>query len=64
MSTEEMAQAVTRTAGRAQLEASGNMSLPRLREVAQTGVDFISIGAITHSAPALDLSLLLTPVMP
>jgi nicotinate-nucleotide pyrophosphorylase (carboxylating) len=64
MSTDQMAQAVTRTAGRATLEASGNMSLPRLREVAQTGVDFISIGAITHSAPALDLSLLLTTVKP
>jgi nicotinate-nucleotide pyrophosphorylase (carboxylating) len=41
------------------LEASGNMSLDRVREVAGTGVDFISIGALTHSAPALDLSLLI-----
>jgi nicotinate-nucleotide pyrophosphorylase (carboxylating) len=40
------------------LEASGNMSLERVREVAETGVDFISVGAITHSAAALDLSLL------
>jgi nicotinate-nucleotide pyrophosphorylase (carboxylating) len=39
------------------LEASGNMSLERVREVALTGVDFISVGAITHSAPAFDLSL-------
>lgn len=39
------------------LEASGNMTLERVREVAGTGVDFISVGAITHSAPALDLSM-------
>jgi nicotinate-nucleotide pyrophosphorylase (carboxylating) len=44
---------------RPQVEASGNMSLGRVREVAQAGVDFISIGALTHSAPALDLSLLI-----
>jgi nicotinate-nucleotide pyrophosphorylase (carboxylating) len=41
------------------VEASGNMTLERVREVAATGVDFISIGALTHSAPALDLSLLI-----
>ena len=40
-----------------EIEASGNMTLERVREVAATGVDFISVGAITHSAPALDLSL-------
>ncbi len=40
------------------LEASGNMTLDRVRAVAETGVDFISVGALTHSAPALDLSLL------
>ena len=51
--------AVERTAGRAWLEASGGVTLDALREIAQTGVDFISIGALTHSAPALDLSLLL-----
>jgi len=42
------------------LEASGNMSVERLPEVAATGVDFISMGALTHSAPSADLSLLLT----
>lgn len=42
-----------------QLEASGNMTLDRVRAVAETGVDFISVGALTHSAPALDLSLLI-----
>ncbi|MBR9988733.1 MAG: carboxylating nicotinate-nucleotide diphosphorylase [Gemmatimonadetes bacterium] len=41
------------------IEASGNMSLERVREVAEAGVDFISVGALTHSAPAFDLSLLL-----
>jgi nicotinate-nucleotide pyrophosphorylase (carboxylating) len=39
------------------VEASGNMTLDRVPEVAATGVDFISVGALTHSAPALDLSL-------
>ncbi|AEB12815.1 carboxylating nicotinate-nucleotide diphosphorylase [Marinithermus hydrothermalis] len=50
-------QAVARTAGRARLEASGGMTLERVRAVAETGVDFISVGALTHSAKALDLSL-------
>jgi nicotinate-nucleotide pyrophosphorylase (carboxylating) len=54
--------AVAQVAGRAVLEASGGMTLDTLREHAASGVDFISVGALTHSAPALDLSLLLTPV--
>jgi nicotinate-nucleotide pyrophosphorylase (carboxylating) len=45
---------------RPKLEASGNMTLDRVRPVANTGVDFISVGALTHSAPALDLSLLIS----
>ena len=49
-------------AGRAELEASGGVTLQTLRDVADTGVDFVSVGAITHSAPALDLSLILTLV--
>ena len=44
---------------RAELEASGGVSLSTTPEIAQTGVDFISVGALTHSAPAIDLSLLL-----
>ena len=44
---------------RAELEASGGFTLETIRAVAQSGVDFISVGALTHSAPALDLSLLL-----
>ena len=62
MTVEQLTQAVAHVDGRATLEASGGVTLSTLRDVAQTGVDFISIGAITHSAPALDLSLLLTPV--
>jgi nicotinate-nucleotide pyrophosphorylase (carboxylating) len=54
-------EAVTITAGRVPLEASGNMRLDRVRSVAETGVDTISVGALTHSAPALDLSMRLAP---
>jgi nicotinate-nucleotide pyrophosphorylase (carboxylating) len=57
-----MRAAVERTAGRASLEASGGVTLGSLRKIAETGVDFISIGALTHSAPALDLSLILEPL--
>jgi nicotinate-nucleotide pyrophosphorylase (carboxylating) len=56
MMREAVRQARAREKGPA-LEASGNMSLDRVAEVAATGVDFISVGALTHSAPALDLSL-------
>jgi nicotinate-nucleotide pyrophosphorylase (carboxylating) len=62
MTRDELAAAVRHVAGRARLEASGGITFETLREVAQTGVDFISVGAITHSAPALDLSLLLIPL--
>ncbi len=51
--------AVARVAGRAELQASGGVDLDTLREVAETGVGWISMGALTHSAPALDLSLYL-----
>jgi nicotinate-nucleotide pyrophosphorylase (carboxylating) len=50
--------AATGDGGHAELEASGGVSLATMPEIASTGVDFISVGAITHSAPALDLSLL------
>ncbi|HEV2786812.1 MAG TPA: carboxylating nicotinate-nucleotide diphosphorylase [Solirubrobacteraceae bacterium] len=59
MSPEELRATVGRVAGRAQLEASGGIGFDTLRAHAETGVDWISIGALTHSAPALDLSLLL-----
>ena len=57
MANDEMAEAVRIIAGQAQTEASGNMNIPRLKEVAATGVDFISVGALTHSVTALDISM-------
>ncbi|HEX3221017.1 MAG TPA: carboxylating nicotinate-nucleotide diphosphorylase [Nocardioides sp.] len=57
MDTPTMAEAVRLTAGRATLEASGGLTLDRAREVAETGVDFISVGALTHSVKVLDLGL-------
>jgi len=57
MTEAQMREAVEITAGRVPLEASGNMSLERAAAVAATGVDYISVGALTHSAPALDLSM-------
>ncbi len=57
MTTEQMAEAVRTTAGRARLEASGGLTLERAREVAVTGVDLIAVGAITHSAPVLDVAM-------
>ncbi|HEY6950879.1 MAG TPA: carboxylating nicotinate-nucleotide diphosphorylase [Bacteroidota bacterium] len=59
MSRETMKKAVELTAGRVPLEASGNVTLENVREVAETGVDFISVGALTHSVQALDLSLII-----
>jgi nicotinate-nucleotide pyrophosphorylase (carboxylating) len=56
MSPEMMAEAVKLTAGRAKLEASGNVTLETARKIAETGVDFISIGALTHSAKVFDVS--------
>ncbi|HZL08537.1 MAG TPA: carboxylating nicotinate-nucleotide diphosphorylase [Prolixibacteraceae bacterium] len=56
MDNETMRQGVQLIAGRAKTEASGNITLERLREVAATGVDFISIGALTHSVRAMDIS--------
>jgi nicotinate-nucleotide pyrophosphorylase (carboxylating) len=59
MDEERLRAAVARVAGRAELEASGRVTLQTLRAIAETGVDFVSMGALTHSAPALDLSLIL-----
>lgn len=58
MAPDALREAVSATAGRATLEASGGITLETIRAVAETGVDFISVGALTHSAPALDVSLL------
>jgi nicotinate-nucleotide pyrophosphorylase (carboxylating) len=57
MGTELMAQAVKLINKRALVEASGNMDEKNLREVAATGVDFISIGALTHTVRPMDISL-------
>jgi nicotinate-nucleotide pyrophosphorylase (carboxylating) len=62
MSLGELRAAVAQVGGRASLEASGGVTLETLRAVAATGVQFISMGALTHSAPALDLSLILQPL--
>lgn len=57
MDIETMKKAVQIIGGRAQTECSGNVNKTRLREIASTGVDYVSCGAITHSAPILDFSL-------
>ena len=57
MDAAAMGQAVRRAAGRIPLEASGNMTLERVREAAAVGVDMISVGALTHSVTAADISL-------
>jgi nicotinate-nucleotide pyrophosphorylase (carboxylating) len=56
MSPEEMSAAVGMAAGGAELEASGNIDLESVRRIAETGVDYISVGALTHSASVLDVS--------
>lgn len=56
MTPESMAEAVRLTAGRAKLEASGNVTLETARKIAGTGVDYISVGALTHSAKVFDVS--------
>ena len=57
MDVDTMREAVRRTAGRARLEASGGLTLDRAAAVAATGVDYLSVGALTHSAPILDIAL-------
>lgn len=56
METEQMKEAVSLINGKAKVEASGNITLENVREVAKTGVDFISVGALTHSVKAFDIS--------
>lgn len=57
MSTPDLRRAVAAVGGKARLEASGGLVLERAAEVAGTGVGFLSVGALTHSAPALDIAL-------
>lgn len=61
MRPQRLRAAVAMTAGRAELEASGGVSLETVRAIAETGVDFISVGALTHSACALDVSMEVLP---
>ena len=62
LSTPEIVEAVRRCRGRARTEISGGVTLSRMRELAATGADYVSIGALTHSAPAVDLSFEIEPV--
>ncbi len=62
MTPDQVRAAVAATAGRAELEVSGGVSLATVRAYAETGVDFISVGALTHSAPAVDLAMRIAPV--
>jgi nicotinate-nucleotide pyrophosphorylase (carboxylating) len=62
MGVEDIRAALRVIDGRAQVEASGGVTLENVEEIARTGVDFISIGRLTHSAPALDISLEISPV--
>ena len=57
MSCDELRQAVGLIEGRAKTEASGGVTLETVREIAETGVDYISVGALTHSAPSVDIAL-------
>jgi len=59
MDADELRAAVLQVAGRASLEASGGVSLQTLGELGETGIEWVSMGALTHSAPALDLSLIM-----
>jgi nicotinate-nucleotide pyrophosphorylase (carboxylating) len=57
MTVEQVKEAVEKAHGRVQLEVSGGIQLSNIREYAQTGVNFISVGALTHSPKAVDISL-------
>jgi nicotinate-nucleotide pyrophosphorylase (carboxylating) len=62
MSTADIRTAVVRSRGRAQIEISGGVTLERIPELATTGADFVSVGALTHSAPAIDISFEIEPI--
>ena len=62
MSTAEIREAVARARGRAKIEISGGVTLERIPELAATGADFVSVGALTHSAPAIDISFEIEPL--
>ena len=62
MTTAEIHEAVARARGRAKIEISGGVTLERIPELAATGADFVSVGALTHSAPAIDISFEIEPL--
>jgi len=62
MSTADIREAVRRAAGRAKIEISGGVTLERIPELAATGADCVSVGALTHSAPAVDISFEIEPI--
>ena len=62
MSTADIGEAVLRARGRAKIEISGGVTLERIPQLAATGADFVSVGALTHSAPAIDISFEIEPV--
>jgi nicotinate-nucleotide pyrophosphorylase (carboxylating) len=62
MTTADMREAVKRIAGRAKTEISGRVTLDRIPELATTGADYVSVGALTHSAPAVDISFEIEPL--
>ena len=59
---EQIREAVHRARGRAKIEISGGVTLERIPELATTGADYVSVGALTHSAPAVDISFELEPL--
>jgi nicotinate-nucleotide pyrophosphorylase (carboxylating) len=61
MPTERIREAVIRSRGRAKIEISGGVTLERIPELSATGADFVSVGALTHSAPAIDISFEIRP---
>ncbi len=61
MSVAEVRETVRRAKGRAKVEISGGVTLDRLPELADTGADYVSVGALTHSAPAVDISFEIEP---
>jgi len=62
MATGDIREAVQRTRGRAKVEISGGVTLERIPELATTGADYVSVGALTHSAPAIDISFEIDPL--
>jgi nicotinate-nucleotide pyrophosphorylase (carboxylating) len=62
MATDDIRAAVARARGRAKIEISGGVTLERIPELAATGADFVSVGALTHSAPAVDISFEIEPI--